>query len=424
MNAVMGFFVSLVSLDKTVLVPIILFIFALIAKTKFSVAFKSALTFGAGLWALITVNNVIVETMTPVAAGLVNVTGSTNVATDLGMSAMFVGVTSLPIFIFIYPIGVAVNLILLKLKFTKTFIIDFLNFFTLLIPAIPVYFMTGNLPLVLLVVVLFEAVVLKCADWLYPEVYEYYGVEGVSISHATGGAQAVIAKPLNWILDHIPGINKIDFSIGDLKNKFGVFGDPAVLGFLLGIVMSLVAGLGLSGALTVGMVMVGAMLIYPKAIGLMMEGLQPISQAMRAFATKLFKTDDCYMGMDAAIFSGYPDTIALTTLFFPIAILLHFALPGCTVIPTGESLTLQYVVFGMLLPICGSKEKKGNAFRVLVIATVLTILGLYIETWAAPLITQLCANAGIVSEGMQVTSFGFRDWQCGLVYALVKLFVH
>ena len=43
-------------------------------------------------------------------------------------------------------------------------------------------------------------------------------------------------------MDRIPGVNKIDINIEKLQKKFGVFGEPILIGTVLGIVIGALAG--------------------------------------------------------------------------------------------------------------------------------------------------------------------------------------
>ena len=60
---------------------------------------------------------------------------------------------------------------------------------------------------------------------------------------------------------------------------------------------------------------------------------------------------------------------------------------------------------GVLLPMCGTKEKKGNMFRYLVISVLWMIITLYCTTWISPFIKDFCLSSGItVPDGVNVTA--------------------
>lgn len=338
MQFIQSFLVGFRSLDKTVMVPIVILVLSLCFRVKTSTAIKSALMFGAGLAGVTVISNLMTTSMADVGSGLIANTGLTNDYMDLGMSPMFAGVVSLPYFLWLYPIGIGLNMIMIKLKFTKTLNVDFLNFATMSVAAVPVYLLTNSIVATLIVFAIYFACCLKIADWTAPTVQEYYGVPGVSIPHPSAGFQAIYVIPLNWLLDHIPGVNKIDFNMADIKSKLGLLGEPTVIGMLIGTILGLLAKLGIVKSLYVGMTLCAVMLLFPKAIGLMIEALTPISKGIKEFYKTKYGNEmgDLYMGMDAAIFSGFPEVVAITALYIPIVIILHFILPGVRTLPQGS----------------------------------------------------------------------------------------
>ena len=75
---------------------------------------------------------------------------------------------------------------------------------------------------------------------------------GVSIPHGFSAAYVPFAIVINWVMDRIPGVNKIDINIEKLQKKFGVFGEPILIGTVLGIVIGALAGYDLKNILTSG----------------------------------------------------------------------------------------------------------------------------------------------------------------------------
>ena len=121
-----------------------------------------------------------------------------------------------------------------------------------------------------------------------------------------------------------------------------------------------------------------------------MEALAPISKGIKAYYKEKYgdEMSDLYMGMDAAIFSGYPEVVAITAVYIPIVVLLHFILPGV---------------------------------RTLLIGIILASVGLYCSTYCAPIVTALARRTGMAGEGQMVTSMAMRDPQKAFIYWLVRL---
>ena len=350
-------------------------------------------------------------------------TGIQNDVLDLGIAPVFVAVMQLPFFVFLYPICMVVNGLMLKFHLTKTLNVDFLNLFANLIPALPVYVLTGNVPLTLAITIIVYMFTLKIADWTAPIYQDYYGIGGVSLPHGASVYEMVSGMVFNWIVDHIPGLNKINVSIADIHEKIGLLGDPSFLSFAVGTILGLVAQMGFDASFSIGISLACVSYIFPRAVGVIMEGLNPVAEKMREVMQKYFKIDDAYIGMDTAILSGYPDAVACGAFAIPIVLALYFVLPGVRLIPSGETLVLA-ATMGVMLPLSGAVGHRGNAFRAILFVTLNTAISFYGCMLLSPLATELAVNAGLVDAGATVTSSVLGAWPTMLTYAITSLFVH
>lgn len=398
--------------------PAAYFLLALLLRFKLAEALKNALMIGCGLVSVIFINNYMLGLLLPMSAGFAS--GDRIALT--GMSTWFASIISLPFFVLIYGVGIAVNYLMLRLKLTRTVNVDFLNYFCFLNPAIPVWLHTRNAFLCLLIFACFFAVNLKIADWTAPMVQDYYQVDGVSIVHHASGFQAVYCIPINWVLDHIPGINRINFTIDDMQRRLGLLSEPAVISFLLGAGLALAGNSTLVNAGAAGLSMAAITLLLPKAIGVLMEGLTAINTRMRDFITAKVDSSEVLMGVDGAILSGYPEVVSLAAIWTPIYVLLHFLLPWSNVIPGPETLSVGMMI-AIVLPFAGAKGAKGNMFRALVILFIFTGVILFIAGYVAPYVTEFYQSGGMISipEGMMVSSSGTYHAQYALSYYLFHL---
>ena len=180
-------------------------------------------------------------------------------------------------------------------------------------------------------------VVLVIGDVTAPLVEKSLGLPGVSIPHGFAGAYVPIAFAMDWLIDRIPGINKITINVESMQKRFGVFGDPVLLGSLIGLVIGILAGYGflpslgadgkpLPSFLACAVAMGAVMVLIPKMAALLMEGLLPISDAASAFIQKHFQSrGKIYIGLDSAVGTGHPVTLTMALILVPFAIAL--ALP-------------------------------------------------------------------------------------------------
>ena len=123
---------------------------------------------------------------------------------------------------------------------------------------------------------------------------------GVSLPHGFSTAFAPIAIVCNWVIEKIPGLRDIDFNLEKLQEKIGVFGEPVIVGFVLGILIGLLGGQDFKTLIETAVYLAAAMVIIPKMAALLMEGLMPISDAASTFMDKHFQgKGKIYIGLDS-----------------------------------------------------------------------------------------------------------------------------
>jgi PTS system galactitol-specific IIC component len=218
-------------------------------------------------------------------------------------------------------------------------------------------------------------------DIIAPTIEKFYGYPNITFPHGTSAPGFLIAIPLNWLFDRIPGFNKLKADPETIQDKFGVFGETTVMGLLIGIGMGLLAGYDLGATLGLGMSLAAVMMLLPRMVALLMEGLTPISEAANEFVKKRFPGRELNIGMDSALSVGHPAVLSSSLLLVPITIGLAFLLPGNTTIPFGDLATIPYAVC-LMAPVF-----RGNLIRTVVAGTLYMASILYITSWAAPLVT-------------------------------------
>jgi PTS system galactitol-specific IIC component len=217
---------------------------------------------------------------------------------------------------------------------------------------------------------------------------------------------------LNWVIDRIPGLKDWEADIDAIQRRFGIFGEPIVLGLIIGVVLGGVGFLGvlplrdaIIKILTVGVELAAVMLLLPRMVAILMEGLIPISEAARDFMAKRFGGGEFHIGLDSAILIGHPSAIAASLVLVPIVIVLAIILPGNRFLPFADLAVFPFL-FAMMAPIT-----RGNVGRMLIIGTLAAVMGLYMGTWMAPYITEAAPQAGFaIPEGASLISAVGDGW--------------
>jgi len=407
----------IVGLGPTVMMPIIITILGIILGAKFGRALRAGLTVGVAFIGLNLIIGLLGSNLGPAVQQMVTNYGLQLSVIDVGWPAAAAIAFASKVGAMVIPIGLAVNIIMILTKTTQTVNIDIWNFWHYAFTGAVVSFATNSIPFGMAAAAIHAAITLVLADWTAPGVEKYCGLPGVSIPHGLTVAYVPIALVVNKILDYIPGINKIKIDPEYVQKKFGVFGEPILVGTVLGALIGVFAGYDLKVTLQLGITMGAALVLIPKMSGLLMEGLIPISDAAADFIDKKFKTSHkMYIGLDSAVGVGHPTTLAVSLILVPLAIVIAIILPGNEFLPFADLAVFPFL-FVLVVPIT-----KGDMFRTLVVGIVIVVSGLWIATDIAPLLTMAAADAGFaIPEGATLIS-SIADGASPISWLFVKLF--
>lgn len=427
MDAVISFFSGLSSLGVSVVMPIVLTIIGMAFGAGFGKSLKAGLTVGIGFIGLnLVINQLMGTDLAGAVTAMVHRFGLSLSVMDVGWPAASAIAMGSIVGTIIIPLSLLVNVVMLLTNTTQTADVDIWNYWHFAFTGALVAIVTGNVAYGIAAAVINEVVVLIIGDVTAPMVEQSLGLPGVSIPHGFAGAYAPIAFAMDWLIDKIPGLNKIDINVESLQKRFGVFGDPVLLGSMIGLVIGVLAGYGflpaagvdgkatpsfLATAVSMGAVMV----LIPKMAALLMEGLLPISDAASAFIQKHFQSrGKIYIGLDSAVGTGHPVTLTMALILVPFAILLAFILPGNKVMPLVDLACIPYMLV-LVTPIV-----RQNGFRGILTGIAVLAVGLYIATDLAPLITTAAGNVNFDMNGAAAIS-SICDGANPLTWVIVRL---
>jgi len=424
MEMITAGFAWIIAAGATVMMPLILMILGLALGQKFSEVFRAAITFGIAFIGLNLVIGLMTSTITPVINTLVNVYGLKNNAVDIGWpagAAVAWGTGVVPI---IFITIIATNLIMLAFGWTKTMDIDIWNYWHPLFIGSCIVLVGGGTSLSYFLAAasaaINMAIVFKIADWIQPDCAEILGIEGISLPHTQAVGFAMIDYPLNWVLDRIPGINKINWTSSNMQEKLGLLGEPMILGLVIGAALALFARMEIRVVLNTAMGVAAVLVLLPRMIALLMEGLMVISEGAHEFMEKKFPGKEIYIGLDAAVAIGHPFVVSIALIMIPVTLVLAFVLPGVTVLPLADLSALTFYNVTSVLP------NKGNLFRGLINGVIHSVIMLYLASYAAPLMTDLLTvvDPTMVLEGAQVTNLAIAaQWYTWIPFWIAKLFI-
>lgn len=415
LQTAVGWFLGL---GSTVIVPIVLIILGLIFRVGFAKAVRGGVTTGVGLAGLFLVANLIISALQPAVQAL---------ATNMGIEKSFVDVNWADAGIAWGWPGVAglivsllvINILMVVLKLTKTLWTDVWSYWHGSALAGFVWALTGgNVVLGIAAGVLYLVLGSLMSDMTAKKYQEFNDMPGIGVPCGTTVQASLFAMPVVWLLDRIPGIKDWDASPDGIKKRFGLIGEPAILGLVLGFIIGIAAGYSVQAWLGLGMQVATMMVVLPRMVSIIAEGIVPITMSIVQYMRERFKDREIYVAVDCAVLLGHPAVMASSVILFPLCVLLAAVLPGVQMLPIASLAVIPFWA-GAVVP-----YTKGNVVKTVIVLLLYAIPFMYFSTWTVDAHTEAFNMMGQygdqISQGLKLAS-----WDMGgdiLGFFIQKLF--
>jgi len=439
------------------MMPILFTIIGLCIGMKFGKSLKSGLYVGVGFVGLGIVTALLTTNFNTPLDSISKIFQLDLSVFDMGWPAAAAVAYNTAVGALIIPICLGINFILLITKCTRTVNIDLWNYWHFaFIGAVAYFVMDQSLLWGYFAAITCYIITLVMADLTAGRFQGYYdNMDGISIPQPFCQSFTLFAIVINWLLDRIPGFSKLDIDAEGLKKKFGVLGEPIVLGVIVGALIGAAAHYGdfldleayrqsiqdklqatvtmtdvwikyiLKDILFLGVTMGAVMELIPRITRLFIDGLMPISEKTQEVVKRKFKGKKVYIGMSPALVIGHPTTLVVSLLLIPVTLVLAIALSktGNQFLPLA-SLAGMFYVFVMVLP-----YTKGNVVKTFIIGLVAVTIGLYFVTDMAPAFTDAANmvyatthdNSAKIPEGFQAGALDFASSLFGyVIFACVE----
>ncbi|WP_270578462.1 PTS galactitol transporter subunit IIC [Caldibacillus thermoamylovorans] len=390
------------NLGAAVFVPLIMLIVGLIARMKFKEAFSAALTLGIAFTGMTLVINFMTGAISPAAQALSERTGITLNAVDGGWPGMAAISWAWPYAFLLFPLQIAINIVMLIFNWTKTLNVDMWNVWSKIFTAVMVSYISGSIAMGFIAAIIQIVLELKSGDLWGPRVQELTGIPGVTVPHHIT-LLANIMHPFEVLMNKIPGLNKkVDADY--LKEKIGIFGENEVMGAIIGLLLGFAAGYSVSKSLTLAVQAAAALVLFPMVSKLFAPALSPLSEAVSEFMRNKFKDKEVYIGLDWPILAGRSELWVAVIITIPVLLVCSIILPGNEVLPFAGIINLSFVVAALLLA-------NANIIHMLIMGIITAPLFLYAATFFAPYITKLARSVGTVDipKGMMLSWSTFES---------------
>ncbi len=390
MDVLATVFQGLLDLGAAVFLPIVLFIIGLIVGMKPGKAFSSALTLGVAFTGI----NLLISYMGD-TVGAAFTTVAENYETslkyiDMGWAPALGLAWQWQYAFLMFPIQIGINIIMLLLGWTDCLNVDMWNVGNKVFTAFLVTQACNNVIVGFVVAVIQIIAELKNADYTKYQILELTGVPSVGMPHCMFLSN-IFFYPIANILDKIlPNTKPLDAQA--IRNKIGIFGENHVLGFIMGTIIGLIAGMG-SGALLLGVQAGTALTLFPMVSKLFMTSLTPISDAASEWVRKRFPGREMIIGLDWPILAGNSEIWVAIILTIPVALIFSLILPGNTAL-----------VLGNLMNVCVCAPlflaMKGDILKMVIVSWIWCPILSYAASVMGPLLTDLANAAGTYNSSI------------------------
>ncbi|KRK48379.1 PTS galactitol transporter subunit IIC [Secundilactobacillus kimchicus] len=373
----------IMSLGASVMMPIIFLIFGLLLGMGLGKSLKSGLSVGVGFVGLSVITQLLADNLGPAVNSMVNIYHLHLHTLDIGWPAASTVAFGTEVGAIIIPLGLAINVIMLLTKTTKTVNIDLWNYWHFAFIGSIVSIATKSFWWGAFAAIVTFVVTMVGADRSQKMVEKFYGkdLQGISIPQAFCVAFIPFAWAVNWVIEKIPGLNKVDLDAEKLQKRFGILGDPIFLGVIIGILLGILARYPVDKTLQLSIILSAVMVLIPRITSLFIEGLKPISTRSQELISRRFKGRTFNIGMTPALVIGHPVTLVCSLLLVPTILFLSVIIPGNEFLPLASLSGLIYI-FPLVLP-----YTKGNVLRTFIVGLVTMVLGVLSATALAGIFT-------------------------------------
>lgn len=382
----------ILGLGAAIFLPVIMIILGLCMKMKLKKAIMAGLTLGIAFTGMNVVLGFMFNSISPAAQALVQRTGLQLTAIDVGWAPIAAIAWAWPFALFMFPVQIIINLLMLAFKLTDCLNVDLWNVWGKILTASLVTYITGNVILGFIAGAIQVVLELISGDLVQKRCYEATGIPGVTCTHPMF-LQGPYLALINKILDFIPGINKINIDAAELKKRIGIFGENSVMGFIVGGLIAGMGGYALKDILVIAMSVATAMVLFPMVAKFFMQALAPIADAANTFMKSKFKGRNFHIGLDWPFLAGCSEIWVIAIILVPIELILAFALSQLglnKLIPLASIINIVVTPPAMIIA-------RKNLLRMFLICLLATPSYLICATQFAPQITQMAADTNTLN---------------------------
>ena len=400
-----------------VFLPLVFFVVGLFFRMKPGNALRAGLKAGIGLTGVSLITNYLITTLSPVISYYAETSsGARFDIVDVPWSVSAALPFALPISVFLIPCFAVLTVVLVRMKVFHTLQLSIWDYGQQLTVIGFIYVLSGNMILAVACGFLNFIFCLWCGDKYAERWSETLGLEGTTSSNVT---QMSMAFPVCWIankiMDLIPAVKNNNFTPEKISKKIGIFGEPAVIGLIVGMFMAIITKQDITSIFSIGMGVSASIVLIPHTIKIFLDGVGALTQGAQAWAgNKLGEGHKVYIACDMAMSVGSPVVITINSLMIQLAVAFALLVPGFRYFPTGLMGGIIYMV-GICTVYC-----KNDFVRSFVCSALYVFFMMSLMNFLAPEIGQVFEYLDPTLTGT-ITSPTALDW-ISIIGCLIKRF--
>jgi len=381
------------------LIFIVFSLTGLVVGLKLLKAIRNGLMIAVGFGGVYIVVDYFLAKIGPAALALAERFGGVFTITDVGWAANAAVAWGSPWAYVIVLLLVVLNLVMIFTKMTDTLNLNIWDFWENIFGFLVVYVITDNITLSLICSLAFGWFSLMMTDFFAQQGYtEDLGFQGLSFYQGSNVIWGPVGHYVAKILDKF-GWKKTNWTPEGIQEKFGVVGEPAVLGGIMGLLMGIGAGFYWIDVILLAISVATSLVLIPMMSGIVMQALVPVTEAAAAFMKKSVGGRQLFIGVDPAIAVGNTTNLAMVVLMIPVMLLFAFIIPGVVMLPLADLPSLLFMWIFLIAP------NKFDLLRSFVTAIVVGFIGTVLGIWVAPWSTMVAKMQGInIAEGTGMSS--------------------
>lgn len=332
-------------------------------------------------------------------------------AFDLGWTVASIISWAWPYAVFMFPLQIVINIIMLWAGWTQCLNVDMWNVWhkatmgAFVSALLKDSFLgpQGALAMGFVIAAVWVVLELISADHTREQVYNLTKIPGIAVSHNML-LDIIWMAPILDLIEKIPGIEKIKTSPADFRRRFGLLGENYILGGVLGLLFGLIAGFNFQDIATLIVSCAAILTLFPMMAGLFARALAPVAEGAQEFMQKRFPGKSFYVGLDWPVLGGVDALWVTGIIAAPFILIFAAILPYNTTLPFGSIIAVSLVATTTVLA-------QGDVVK----SSILSIIGVPVYLGAAsffaPYLTDLAKTTGVfetLAEGAQ--GYGMVTW--------------